>query len=90
MVAGFIALLNVALTVALLGQVATLPSGGVTSVTVGAAAAHEGEVVNVHTKLASRVLPYVSATPVEIVAVNLVFGVRLAAGVKVATLVADA
>jgi hypothetical protein len=35
MVAGFIALLNVALTVALLGQIATFPSAGVVSVTVG-------------------------------------------------------
>lgn len=34
-VAGFIALLKVALTMVLLGQTATLPSAGVTDVTVG-------------------------------------------------------
>jgi hypothetical protein len=64
--------------------------GGVMRVTAGATAAHEVEVVNVHSKLASIVLPYVSVAPIVIVALNLVFGARLAKGVKVAVSVADA
>jgi hypothetical protein len=34
-----------------------MPSGGVMTVTVGAAAGHEADVVNIHMKLASSVLP---------------------------------
>jgi hypothetical protein len=50
MVAGFIALLKVALIIAVSGQTDTLLfGGGVTSVTVGGVVAHDGEVVNVHT-----------------------------------------
>ena len=66
-VAGFIAWLNVAVTRAVLGQTRVEPFGGVTEVTVGAG--HGPEVVNVHTKLAARGLPNVSAAPVLIVAV---------------------
>jgi hypothetical protein len=62
-------------------QAAPNPEGG-GSTTQGA------EVVKLHVKLAASALPKVSMAPVVIVAVNLVLGVRLAAGgVKVATLV---
>ena len=50
-------------------------------------AEQEAEVVNVHTILCARVLPYVSAVPVVIVAVNVVLGAMAAEGVKVAILV---
>jgi len=54
----------------------------------GGSKTHGAEVVKLHVKLAASVLPKVSIAPVVIVAVNLVLGVRLAAGgVKVATLV---
>jgi hypothetical protein len=68
-VAEFIALLNVALTTAVLGQVVKLPFGGVTTVTEGGAVAQLGGVVKVHTKLAARASPITSVTPVVIVAV---------------------
>jgi hypothetical protein len=45
----FIALLNVALTTAVLGQVVELPFGGVTSVTEGGAVAQLRGVVKFHT-----------------------------------------
>jgi hypothetical protein len=57
-------------------------------VMVGVGGGHGGEVVNIHTKLAASVLPNVSAAPVVIVAVKVVLGARLPAGVKVAILVA--
>jgi hypothetical protein len=87
-VAGFIALLNVAVITAVLGQTGVGPFGGVTEVTVGAA--HGAEVVNVHTKLAASALPNTSCAPVVIVAVKVVLGARLAEGVKVAVMVAAA
>jgi hypothetical protein len=43
-----------------------------------------GEVVKLQRKLAASVLPKVSATPVVIVALNLVLAARVAEGVKVA------
>src|SRR5437588_8517144 len=42
----------------------------------GAGGGHDAEVVNVHTKLAARVLPKVSAAPVVIVAVKAVVAAR--------------
>src|SRR5580704_1730431 len=88
MVAGFIAVLNVAVMTALLGHVVAEPLGGVTAVTVGGG--HGGEVVNDQVKLAVSELPKVSCAPVEMVAVKVVFDARAAEGVKVATLVAAA
>jgi hypothetical protein len=44
--------------------------------------------VKLHVKSVARVLPYVSAVPVVIVAVKTVFTARLLVGVKVAILVA--
>jgi hypothetical protein len=88
MVVGFIALLNVALIMAVLGQTSTLPFGGVTRVTVGRSP-HETGVVNVHTKGSSWGLPNVSTTPVVTVAVKVEFGARVAEGTKVAVLVAS-
>lgn len=86
-VAPSIALLKVALmTVRRLGQEPTLSE----IVTVGTTTPQEAEVVKVHGNDVSNVLPKVSAAPVVIVAVNLVFAARLAEGVKVAVLVAEA
>jgi hypothetical protein len=51
---------------------------------------HAAEVVNVHTKLVASATPNVSCAPVVIVAVKVVLGARLAAGVKVAIWVAAA
>jgi hypothetical protein len=87
-VAGVIAWLNVALTVALFGQMAMSPSGGVTTVTVAGTVGHDGEVVKVQSKALSRVLPKVSAAPVVIVAVYVAFAASAVEGVNVATNVA--
>ncbi len=51
---------------------------------------HAAPVVNVHTKLAARRLPNVSAAPVVMVAVNAVFKARALEGANVAILVAAA
>jgi hypothetical protein len=88
MVAGFIALLNAAVTTAELGQIGVTLFGGVTSVTEGGVVAHDVEVVKAHTFSAARGLPNVFATPVLIVAVKVVLGARLTVGVKVAVWVA--
>jgi hypothetical protein len=88
MVAGFIALLNAAVTTAELGQIGVALFGGVTSVTVGGVVAQDVEVVNVQAFSAVRGLPDIFATPVVIVAVNVVLGARLTVGVKVAVWVA--
>ena len=66
MVAGFIAVLKVAVMTAVLGQVTVERLGGVTEVTVGAG--HGGEVVNDQVKLAVSALPKVSSAPVVMVA----------------------
>jgi hypothetical protein len=49
---------------------------------------HAAEVMNVQTKLVASPLPNWSCAAVVIVAVNVVLGIRLADGVKVAILVA--
>ena len=61
MVTGFIAVLNVAVMTAVLGQVMVEPLGGVTAVTVGAG--QGGEVVNDQVKFAVRPLPNWSWAP---------------------------
>lgn len=90
MVAGFIALLNVAVITAVLGQIGVAMFGGVTSVTVGGVIAHDADVVKVHTFSAARGVPDVFATAVVSVAVKVVLGARLTVGVKVAVWVATA
>ena len=90
MVAGFIALLNAAVTTAELGQIGVTLFGGVTSNTEGGVVAHDVEVVKVHAFSAAKELPSVFAAPVAIVAVNVVLGARLTVGVKVAVWVATA
>ena len=56
-VAGFIALLNVAVISAVSGHTGVEPFGGVTDVTVGGVVAHDVEVVKAHTFSAARGLP---------------------------------
>ena len=66
MVAGFIAVLKVAVMTALLGHVVAERLGGVTAVTVGAG--QGGEVVKDQKKFSVRPLPKVSCAPVVMVA----------------------
>ena len=77
-VAGFMASLNVAVTVVFTATVAA-PFTGTVETTVGGAA-----VVKVHTKLAASGAPAGSFAPVVIVAVNKVLLARTTVGVKVA------
>jgi hypothetical protein len=69
MVEASIALLNLAVITAVLGQIGVRTFGGVTSVTVGGVTTHDTEVVKVHTLFAGRGSPNLFAAPVVIVAV---------------------
>jgi hypothetical protein len=84
-VAGSIAVLNVAETFWLVGTFVA-PLTGIVAMTVGGAVLGAAPVVKLHTKLAASALPGTLFAPVVIVAVKSVFAARLAAGVKVAVL----
>jgi len=84
-VAGSIAVLNVAETFWLMGTFVA-PLTGIVAMTVGGAVLGAAPVVKLHTKLAASALPGTLFAPVVIVAVKSVFAARLAAGVKVAVL----
>ena len=84
-VAGFMSSLNVAV-IAVLFATAVAAGAGTVNVTVGRVVSGKAAVVKVHTKLAARPLPARSRAPVVTVAVNWLFGARVAGvlGVKIA------